>query len=61
MFTREVLDSLRVSANDFGFETQFKVALAWRWGIDELGISHDGRIFDEGTQINWRDGLKALW
>jgi len=63
MFTREVLDSLRLTANDFGFEVQFsaQVALARRWRIYELGISYYGRTFDEGKKINWRDGLKALW
>lgn len=63
MFTREVLDSLRLTANDFGVEVQFsaQVALARRWRIYELGISYYGRTFDEGKKINWRDGLKALW
>jgi len=63
MFTRDVLDSLRLTANDFGFEVQFsaQVALARRWRIYELGISYYGRTFDEGKKINWRDGLKALW
>jgi glycosyltransferase involved in cell wall biosynthesis len=63
MFTREVLDSLRLSANDFGFEVQFsaQVALARRWRIYEVGISYYGRTFDEGKKIDWRDGLKALW
>jgi hypothetical protein len=64
MFTREVLDSLRLSADDFGFEVQFsaQVALARRWRIYEIGISYYGRTFDEGKKINWRDGaIKALW
>jgi hypothetical protein len=63
MFTREVLESLRLSANDFGFEVQFsaQVALARRWRIYELGISYYGRTFEEGKKINWRDGIKALW
>jgi glycosyltransferase involved in cell wall biosynthesis len=63
MFTRQVLDSLCLTANDFGFEVQFsaQVALARRWRIYELGISYYGRTFEEGKKINWRDGLKALW
>lgn len=54
MFTREVLDSLRLTADDFGFEVQFsaQVALARRWRIYELGISYYGRTFDEGKKIN---------
>ena len=63
MFTREVRDSLRITANDFGFEVQFsaQVALARRWRIYELGISYYGRTYEEGKKINWKDGVKALW
>ena len=63
MFTREVLESLRITANDFGIEVQFsaQVALARRWRIYEMGISYYGRTYDEGKKINWKDGVKALW
>jgi len=63
MFTREVLDSLRITANDFGFEVQFsaQVALARKWRIYEMGISYYGRTYHEGKKINWKDGVKALW
>ena len=63
MFTREVLESLAITANDFGFEVQFsaQVALARRWRIYEVGISYYGRTYDEGKKINWTDGVKALW
>ncbi len=63
MFTREVLQSLHITADDFGFEVQFsaQVALARRWRIYEMGISYFGRTYDEGKKINWKDGAKALW
>ncbi len=63
MFTREVLDTLRITANDFGFEVQFsaQVARARRWRIYEMGISYYGRTYLEGKKINWKDGVKALW
>lgn len=63
MFTRPVLESLRLSAEDFGIEVQFsaQVARARRWRIYEVGISYYGRTYQEGKKINWRDGLKALW
>ena len=62
MFTREVLQSLRITANDFGFEVQFsaQVALARKWRIYEVGIAYYGRTYDEGKKINWKDGVKAL-
>lgn len=63
MFTKEVLDSLHITANDFGFEVQFsaQVALARRWRIYEIGIRYFGRTYEEGKKINWKDGVKALW
>jgi glycosyltransferase involved in cell wall biosynthesis len=63
MFTRPVLESLRLDADDFGFEVQFsaQVALARRWRIYEVGITYYGRDYHEGKKIGWKDGVKALW
>lgn len=63
MFTREVLESLNITATDFGFEVQISAqfALHRRWRIYELGIHYYGRTYDEGKKINWKDGVKALW
>jgi glycosyltransferase involved in cell wall biosynthesis len=63
MFTREVLNSLVITANDFGFEVQIstQIALARKWRIYETAIHYYGRTYNEGKKINWKDGLKALW
>jgi glycosyltransferase involved in cell wall biosynthesis len=63
MFTREVLNSLNISATDFGVEVQISAqfALHRRWRIYELGIHYYGRTYDEGKKIGWKDGAKALW
>lgn len=63
MFTREVLESLSLSANDFGIEVQIssQIARARRWRIYEVGIRYYGRTYAEGKKINWTDGVKALW
>jgi glycosyltransferase involved in cell wall biosynthesis len=62
MFRREVLQELRLSADDFGVEIEIsaQIALAHHWRIYEVGIGYYGRTYDEGKKINWRDGLKAL-
>jgi glycosyltransferase involved in cell wall biosynthesis len=62
MFTREVLNSLRLTALDFGIEVQIsaQIALHRRWRIYEVAIRYYGRTYDEGKKINWKDGLKAL-
>ena len=63
MFTREVLQTLNITANDFGIEVQIsaQIALARKWRIYETGIHYYGRTYHEGKKINWTDGVKALW
>ena len=41
-------------------ETAARVARAG-WRIYEVGISYDGRTYEEGKKITWRDGLRALY
>jgi glycosyltransferase involved in cell wall biosynthesis len=63
MFTREVLDTLRLTCDDFGIEVEIsaQISLNRKLRIYETGISYYGRTYAEGKKINWRDGLKALW
>jgi|SRR5580658_310419 glycosyltransferase involved in cell wall biosynthesis len=63
MFSRPVLQSLRPSCRDFGFEIEIsaQIARARRWRIYELGIHYYGRTYAEGKKVSWRDGAKALW
>ncbi|ACK64118.1 glycosyl transferase family 2 [Rippkaea orientalis PCC 8801] len=64
MFRREVLDDMKLTCNDFGFEVEFTVKVAKsrrRWRLYEAGVSYYGRSYAEGKKINWIDGVKALW
>jgi glycosyltransferase involved in cell wall biosynthesis len=63
MFRREVLDSITLTCDDFGFEVEFTVKVTKQkcWRIYEVGVCYYGRTYAEGKKINWRDGLKALW
>ena len=63
MMTREVAQSLHLTANDFGIEVEISAEIARQrtLRIYELGISYYGRTYAEGKKINWKDGLKALW
>jgi glycosyltransferase involved in cell wall biosynthesis len=62
MFTREVLQTLNITSNDFGIEVQIssQIALNRSWRLYETGIHYYGRTYSEGKKIDWRDGLKAL-
>ena len=60
-FRREVIQSIPIEEDRFGFEPEVtaKVAAA-RWRIYEVGISYDGRTYAEGKKIGWRDGVRAV-
>ncbi len=62
MFRRECLDSIALQQDRFGFEPEFTAKLAkGGWRFYEVGIGYDGRTYDEGKKIGWRDGVNALW
>jgi len=62
MFRRECLDGLHLEQNRFGFEPEFTAKLAkGSWRFYEMGIGYDGRTYEEGKKIGWRDGVAALW
>lgn len=62
MFRREVLDSIKLKQNRFGFEPEITAKVAkGRWRIYEVPISYYGRTYEEGKKINWKDGIKAIW
>ena len=62
VFRREVIQSLRLEEDRFGFEPEVtaKVARAG-WRVYELGISYIGRTYAEGKKIGWSDGVRAVW
>jgi|SRR5882724_517921 len=62
VFRREVLESVRLKEDRFGFEPEItaKVAKAG-WRVYEIPISYWGRTYCEGKKITWRDGVKGIW
>jgi glycosyltransferase involved in cell wall biosynthesis len=61
-FRREVLQSIPLEENRFGFEPEITVKIAKRkLRIYEVGISYWGRTYEEGKKIQWKDGVRALW
>jgi glycosyltransferase involved in cell wall biosynthesis len=60
-FRREVLASIVLREDRFGFEPEVTAKVArGRWRIFEVPISYYGRTYEEGKKIGWRDGLHAL-
>ena len=61
-FRREVIQSIPIEENRFGFEPEITVKIAKRrLRIYEVGISYWGRTYEEGKKIGWKDGVRALW
>ncbi len=62
VFRREVIQSIRLQSNRFGFEPEVTAKLARRgYRIYEVPISYHGRDYWEGKKINWKDGFSAIW
>jgi glycosyltransferase involved in cell wall biosynthesis len=61
-FRREVIQSIPLQEDRFGFEPEVTAKIAKRrLRIYEVGISYSGRTYEEGKKIGWKDGFRALW
>ena len=62
VFRREIIQSIPIEEDRFGFEPEITVKIAKRrLRIYEVGISYWGRTYEEGKKIGWKDGVRALW
>lgn len=62
MFRREIIQSITIEENRFGFEPEITAKVArTKCRIYEVGISYYGRTYDEGKKIGWRDGFRAIY
>lgn len=62
-FRREIIQSIKIQENRFGFEPEItaKIAKIKEIRIYEVGISYYGRTYAEGKKIGWKDGVRAIW
>jgi len=62
VFRKPILDNIIVCENRFGFEPEITAKIAkQKCRIYEIGISLNGRSYDEGKKIGWKDGVRAFW
>ncbi len=62
VFTRQVLESITLKCDRFGFEPEFTCKVSKRnFRIYEVPISYSGRDYSEGKKIGWKDGVAAIW
>lgn len=62
VFRREIIQSIPIEENRFGFEPEITAKIAkLNCRIYEVGISYYGRTYEEGKKIGWRDGVRAIY
>ena len=62
VFRREIVQSVRIEENRFGFEPEITAKIArLHCRIYEIGISYRGRTYEQGKKIGWKDGVRAIY
>jgi glycosyltransferase involved in cell wall biosynthesis len=62
LFRREIIQSIELKENRFGFEPEVVAKIAQRHcRVWEVAISYKPRSFEEGKKIGWKDGVRALY
>jgi glycosyltransferase involved in cell wall biosynthesis len=58
----EVVRSMTLKSNGFAIEPELTAKIFKRqYRVYEVPITYDGRGYEEGKKITWRDGFSALW
>lgn len=62
VFRKELLERIELRESRFGFEPEVTAKMArLKPRFYEVGIGYDGRTYEEGKKITWKDGLWAIW
>jgi len=60
-FRSTLLKNLEIKSNHFGFEPEITARFSrLKCRIYEVPISYNGRGYEEGKKITWKDGVAAL-
>jgi glycosyltransferase involved in cell wall biosynthesis len=61
-FRLEALRHILIEEDRFGVEPEITAKVARQgFTVYEVGISYNGRTYDEGKKIGWRDGVRAMY
>jgi len=63
LFNREIIQSIPLFEERFGFEPEvtLKLSRVPNLRLYEVGISYYGRTYLEGKKIGWKDGFRAIY
>ena len=61
-FRSDIVKKINIEENRFGFEPEITAKIAkTKCLVYEVGISYNGRTYEEGKKITWKDGFRALY
>ena len=61
VFKSEIIKSIKLYENRFGFEPEITAKLAKKkCRIYEVGVKYYGRTYEQGKKIGWKDGFSAI-
>jgi len=62
MFRKDIIQSIEIKENRFGFEPEITAKIAKKHcRVYEVGISYYGRTYKDGKKIGWKDGIRAIY
>ena len=64
VFTKEVINKINIQEDRFGFEPEITAKISKikpKLRIYEIGISYNGRTYEDGKKIGWKDGVRASY
>ena len=62
VFKRDVIQSIEIEEDRFGFEPEITAKVAkMRCAIYEVGVAYCGRTYEEGKKAGWKDGVRAIY
>jgi glycosyltransferase involved in cell wall biosynthesis len=62
LFRREVIQTITIEEDRFGFEPEITAKVAkGGWRVYEVGVSYAGRTYADGKKIGGRDAVRALY
>ena len=62
VFKKSIIDQISIEEKGFGIEPEITAKISkLKCRIYEVGISYNGRTYEEGKKINFKDGFRAIY
>ena len=62
VFRKNIIDQIELKEDRFGIEPEINAKISkLKCRIYEVGISYNGRTYEDGKKINYKDGFRAIY